>query len=424
MLFRTSPTRFRLLVCAAAVAMASGLAANTASAESQRKPWVKQGGPAVPHGQQQRFRQKPGRGQQPAQARVTVPAWPGQPAAQASGGQKRKRGANSGYVVPAPQPPQAVNRRNRGTTSGHVAPAPQPPRFGNRGHQRGGGQYVRPPAPPAFAGRGGSDRRNRRYAPPAPPPAPIAGGRPRHGGGDHRRHHGDHRRHHGDHKHYKHKHHRHETHVTYNHVQRHYYYRTSSRHYYYTNSYPAQHPYPVYYLVPYHVHTAPGYHNHGEQTNYCSDGYTQGGVYTGGAYTAGASHQPGATIIGGILGAAVGSQVGNGKGQLVAVGVGTVIGALIGSDIGRSMDQRDRAYATGSFGHAMEAVPSCTTITWNNQQTGNYGSITPVQTYEPEPGRYCREFQQQVVIGGKVQDAYGTACRQPDGSWEIVAEQP
>ena len=65
-----------------------------------------------------------------------------------------------------------------------------------------------------------------------------------------------------------------------------------------------------------------------------------------------------------------------------------------------------------------------TTITWNNQQTGNYGSVTPVQTYEPEPGRYCREFQQQVVIGGKQQDAYGTACRQPDGSWEIVAEQP
>jgi surface antigen len=393
MLFRTSPTRFRLLVCAAAVAMASGLAANTASADSQRKPWVKQGGGAVLHGQQQRLRQKPNRGQQPAQARTTLPPRPVQPAVPASSGRDRKRGTGSAYVAPAPQPPRLVNR----------------------GNNRGGGQYVRPPAPPVFTGRGGSDRRNRRYAP--PPPAPVAGGRPRHGGDDHRRHHGDH-------KHYKHKHHRHETHVTYNHVQRHYYYRTSARHYYYTYSYPAQHPYPVYYLVPYHVHTAPGYHNHGEQTNYCGNGYTQGGVYTGGAYTAGASHQPGATIIGGILGAAAGSQVGKGKGQLVAVGVGTVIGALIGRDIGRSMDQRDRAYATGSFGHAMETAPSCTTITWNNQQTGNYGSITPVQTYEPEPGRYCREFQQQVVVGGKVQDAYGTACRQPDGSWEIVAEQP
>jgi surface antigen len=207
-------------------------------------------------------------------------------------------------------------------------------------------------------------------------------------------------------------------------VYRYYYYRTSPRHYYYYYGAPRPYAYPVYYLVPYHVHTTPGYHNHGEQANYCSDGYRQGGVYTGGAYTRGASHQAGGAILGGLVGAAVGSQVGNGKGKLVAVGVGTVIGALVGSDVGRAMDERDRAYATGSFGHAMETSPTCTTITWNNQQTGNYGSVTPVQTYEPEPGRYCREFQQQVMIGGNLQDAYGTACRQPDGSWEIVAEQP
>ncbi|UCH74243.1 MAG: hypothetical protein JSU82_18410 [Rhodospirillales bacterium] len=212
--------------------------------------------------------------------------------------------------------------------------------------------------------------------------------------------------------------------MTYHHVQRHYYYRTSSRHYYYTDAYPRPYAYPVYYLVPYHVHTAPGYHNHGEQTTYCADGITHGGVYRGGAYARGTSHQTSGAILGSIIGAAAGYQVGNGKGQLVALGVGTVLGALIGSDIGRAMDQQDYAYATGSFGHAMEAAPSCTTITWSNSRTGNFGSVMPTNTYEPEPGRYCREFQQQVVIGGELQDAYGTACRQPDGSWEIVAEQP
>ena len=35
-------------------------------------------------------------------------------------------------------------------------------------------------------------------------------------------------------------------------------------------------------------------------------------------------------------------------------------------------------------------------------------------------GRYCREFQQTVTIGGRTAEAYGTACRQPDGSWKIV----
>lgn len=33
----------------------------------------------------------------------------------------------------------------------------------------------------------------------------------------------------------------------------------------------------------------------------------------------------------------------------------------------------------------------------------------------------CREFQETVMIGGKPQKAYGTACRQPDGTWKRVS---
>jgi surface antigen len=36
-------------------------------------------------------------------------------------------------------------------------------------------------------------------------------------------------------------------------------------------------------------------------------------------------------------------------------------------------------------------------------------------------GAYCREFQQTVTIGGKTESAYGTACRQPDGTWKVVS---
>ncbi len=31
----------------------------------------------------------------------------------------------------------------------------------------------------------------------------------------------------------------------------------------------------------------------------------------------------------------------------------------------------------------------------------------------------CREFTRDIQIGGKVQQGYGTACRQPDGSWKV-----
>jgi hypothetical protein len=50
---------------------------------------------------------------------------------------------------------------------------------------------------------------------------------------------------------------------------------------------------------------------------------------------------------------------------------------------------------------------------------GSYrGSVTATRESYVE-GRQCREFRQTVEIGGKSEDAYGTACLQPDGSWQI-----
>ena len=37
-------------------------------------------------------------------------------------------------------------------------------------------------------------------------------------------------------------------------------------------------------------------------------------------------------------------------------------------------------------------------------------------------GDYCREYTRTVYIGGRIQEAYGTACLQPDGSWMVVGE--
>ena len=33
---------------------------------------------------------------------------------------------------------------------------------------------------------------------------------------------------------------------------------------------------------------------------------------------------------------------------------------------------------------------------------------------------YCREYQQTITIVGKTQKGYGTACLQPDGSWQLM----
>ncbi len=33
---------------------------------------------------------------------------------------------------------------------------------------------------------------------------------------------------------------------------------------------------------------------------------------------------------------------------------------------------------------------------------------------------YCREYTQSLKIGNALQQGYGTACRQPDGSWQLM----
>jgi surface antigen len=58
-------------------------------------------------------------------------------------------------------------------------------------------------------------------------------------------------------------------------------------------------------------------------------------------------------------------------------------------------------------------------IIWND--SGASGSVTAVRDGTSTQGRYCREFQQQVTVGGRTEQAYGTACQQPDGAWEIVS---
>jgi surface antigen len=121
-------------------------------------------------------------------------------------------------------------------------------------------------------------------------------------------------------------------------------------------------------------------------------------------------------VTGAVAGGILGAQVGKGRGRDAAMIAGAILGAVIGSSIGRSLDAQDEARAqqvleynrTGQYTH------------WVNPDTGADITMAPTRTYEPGPGQYCREYQTTVVVGGKQEQAYGTACRQPDGSWKIM----
>ena len=98
---------------------------------------------------------------------------------------------------------------------------------------------------------------------------------------------------------------------------------------------------------------------------------------------------------------------------------GAAAGGLIGNNIGAKLDERDRLLLGETLQQTMEHGPTNSVGSWNNPDSGNSGTVTPTQTMLSANNQPCREFTTTVNIGGELSQAYGTACRQNDGSWKI-----
>jgi surface antigen len=139
----------------------------------------------------------------------------------------------------------------------------------------------------------------------------------------------------------------------------------------------------------------------------CQNGQDEFGAKTGLGAALGAAG-------GGLLAAAAG-----GGGTGIAAGV--LLGGLAGGALGSTLDAQDRRLAAQNSQQALETVSSGTTTTWHNPDSGHSGTLTPTRTYQNSSGQYCREYQQTITVGGKQEQSFGTACREPDGAWKIVS---
>ena len=85
----------------------------------------------------------------------------------------------------------------------------------------------------------------------------------------------------------------------------------------------------------------------------------------------------------------------------------------------------------GPEGGASGVQPKSCTVTWLYFSPGRsvtkpelkvaYGTVTPSREGRTNDGRYCREYQSSIYVGGKYEQGVGTACRNPDGTWQIVS---
>ena len=129
------------------------------------------------------------------------------------------------------------------------------------------------------------------------------------------------------------------------------------------------------------------------------------------------------TVIGGVAGAVVGNKFGGGSGKTAATALGAVIGAAVGRNIGQSLDETSRQRAGAATYEALETAEIDEPIAWENPDNSGgpaRGSATVTRHGATADGRTCREFQQTVIIGGREEQSYGTACRDENGDWKIV----
>ena len=122
------------------------------------------------------------------------------------------------------------------------------------------------------------------------------------------------------------------------------------------------------------------------------------------------------TLTGGVAGGLLGSQFGGGSGKLLAVGAGALAGAFIGGAIGKNMDETDKL----KMNQALESNQVGQPAYWQNQKTGTNYTVVPTRNVTVDGNQYCREYRSTANVAGKNQQVYGTACRQPDGSWKVV----
>lgn len=129
------------------------------------------------------------------------------------------------------------------------------------------------------------------------------------------------------------------------------------------------------------------------------------------------------TLAGAAAGAWAGSKVGDGSGQVIATVLGAGLGAWIGRDIGRQLDAAAQQAHSGAVHRALQpTVRAGDAIQWDSpaSATPTSGTVT-VRRTGTAGGRACREYQDEITIGGERATKIGTVCQRPDGVWEEVS---
>ncbi len=127
------------------------------------------------------------------------------------------------------------------------------------------------------------------------------------------------------------------------------------------------------------------------------------------------------SVIGAVVGGILGAKLGKGAGRAASVALGVGLGGLMGDELARQMTMRDREMASENLQNTLEDGEPGQPAPWSNPDSGNSGQAVAAGGFT-QASSDCRNFETTVFTDEGEHVATGTACRNDDGSWQVVSE--
>lgn len=84
------------------------------------------------------------------------------------------------------------------------------------------------------------------------------------------------------------------------------------------------------------------------------------------------------------------------------------------SDPYKALTDQDVSLVAKLLQRTLDHAPDGTTRRWINDQSGHSGAITPVRSYIASTGQYCRDYREDLSVGGERRNFLYSACRDED----------
>ena len=99
--------------------------------------------------------------------------------------------------------------------------------------------------------------------------------------------------------------------------------------------------------------------------------------------------------------------------------VGSAVALSAYATFGTGLTPTDRIQLTQTMQHTVEHNKTGQSANWLNPDNGHLGTVTPMRTHNETESSPCRDYLVTATVSGETELAFGTACRESDGSWNI-----